>query len=242
MPTQRVPSPYDPYMPQVGCVLLVVMLAGLCLLPLFVLDAMGQALRKLHLPSAVATLTIAGILIGGFINLPIYRLNRDEDQPVLRGRLLPGVGWVPLPRTSRQTIVALNVGGCLIPAALALYESRLVLDQAPQARWALALISGVNIAVCYGLARPIPGVGIAIPAFVPPAVAVLLAWLLLNGEQYDLVRAPVAFVAGVAGPLIGADLFNLRRLGQLSAGLVSIGGAGTFDGIVISGLAAAFFA
>jgi uncharacterized membrane protein len=242
MPHRREPSPFDPYMPQVGCGLLLLMLFVMCLLPLFVFDAMETALRKLHLSPPIATLTVIGILVGGFINLPLYRVNREEAQPVMRGRMLPGLGWVPLPRASQQTIVALNVGGCLIPLVLAIYQARYVLDEAPQARWALAVAAGVNIVVCYTLARPIPGLGIAIPAFVPPAVAVLLVWLLLHGEQYDMIRAPVAFVSGVAGPLIGADLFNLRRFHQLSTGIVSIGGAGTFDGIVISGLAAAFFA
>lgn len=242
MPLRREPSPFDPYMPQVGCALLVLMLVGLCLLPFFVFDAMETALRKLHLSPTMATLTIIGILVGGFVNLPLYRVNRDEAQPVMRGHMLPGRGWVPLPRASQQTIVALNIGGCLIPLALAIYQARYVLDEAPQARWALAVAAGVNIVVCYAIARPIPGLGIAIPAFVPPAVAVLLSWLLLHGEQYDMIRAPVAFVAGVAGPLIGADLFNLRQLHRMPAGIVSIGGAGTFDGIVISGLAAAFFA
>jgi uncharacterized membrane protein len=239
---QRQPSPFDPYMPQVGCLLLVLMLCGLCLLPLVMLDLMRSALLRLHLPGPVASLALIGILVGGFVNLPLYRVNRDREQPVMRGRMLPGLGWVPLPRTSQQTIVALNVGGCLIPAALAIYETSHVMAAERQAQWALGIATITNILTCYYLARPLPGVGIAIPAFVPPLVAVLLAWLLLAGDQFDDLRAPVAFIAGVAGPLIGADLLNLRKFEQLSAGIVSIGGAGTFDGIVISGLAAALFA
>ncbi len=35
------------------------------------------------------------------------------------------------------------------------------------------------------------------------------------------------------------DLLHLRDLGRRGAGLMSIGGAGTFDGIVISGFLAA---
>ena len=239
---QRQPNPFDPYMPQVGCLLLVLMLCGLCIFPLVVFRGMEEALAKLHLPGSLATVALVGILVGGFVNIPLYRVNRDDEQPVMRGYMMPGFGWVPLPRTRQQTIVAINVGGCLIPAALAIFETTIVMSEERQARWALGITTGANILVCYYLARPIPGLGIAIPAFLPPAVAVLFSWLLLNGDQFNDVRAPVAFIAGVAGPLIGADLFNLRQFEKISAGVVSIGGAGTFDGIVISGLAAAFFA
>jgi uncharacterized membrane protein len=154
--------------------------------------------------------------------------------------MVPGLGWVPLSREARQTIVAVNVGGCLIPLALAVYEAWLV-SEVPRARWAMIIAVIVNVAVCFWSARPIRGVGIAIPAFVPPLVAIAMAWMFLGSDEGEL-RAPVAFVAGVAGPLIGADLMNLRQFERVNSGLVSIGGAGTFDGVVISGIVAAFFA
>jgi uncharacterized membrane protein len=227
-------------MPQFGCLCVVLALASLCLLPLMMFDFMATALRNLHLPGSVATLVVVGIVVGSFINLPLYRVKRDDRQPVMRGYMVPGLGWVPLPREEHETVVAVNVGGCLIPLALAIHEARMVAD-VTQAGWALVVAVLANIAVCYWLARPIPGVGIAIPAFVPPLVAIALSWILLGDATSDL-RAPVAFVAGVAGPLIGADLLNLRQFERLHTGLLSIGGAGTFDGIVISGIVAAFFA
>lgn len=234
------PRPFDPYMPQFGCLCLVLAICSLCLLPFLVFDFMETALRNLHLPAPLASLAVVGIFVGSFINLPLYRVERDGRQPVMRGYMVPGLGWVPLPRDENQTIVAVNVGGCLIPAALAVYEALHVLD-INQARWSLVVAVLVNVAVCYWLARPIPGVGIAIPAFVPPLVAIALSWMLLGDSRSDL-RAPVAFVAGVAGPLVGADLLHLRQFERLHTGLLSIGGAGTFDGIVISGIVAAFFA
>jgi uncharacterized membrane protein len=233
-------SPFDPYMPQFGCLCVVLALCSLCILPFIVIDFMQQALHNLHLPAPVASLAVFGIIVGSLINLPLYRVNRGLAQPVMRGYMVPGLGWVPLPRNDHQTIVAVNVGGCVIPATLAIFEAWMVANN-NQARWVLTLAVVVNIAVCFWIARPIRGVGIAIPAFAPPLVAVGMAWLLLGDGSSEL-RAPVAFVAGVAGPLIGADLMNLRQFERLSTGLVSIGGAGTFDGIVISGLAAAFFA
>ena len=85
--------------------------------------------------------------------------------------------------------------------------------------------------------RPVQGVGILLPGLVPAAVAALLALLFARGDA-----APVAYTAGVAGPLIGADLMHLREIEQSAVGLASIGGAGTFDGIVLSGIVAAYLA
>src|SRR5262245_47375760 len=234
-------TPFDPYTPQFGCLCVLIALCSLCLLPLVVINFMEQALKNLHLPASLASLTVLGILFGSLINLPLYRVNRPTKQPVMRGYMVPGLGWVPLPREEQQTIVAVNVGGCLIPASLALFQVGLVADHAP-ARWAILISTLVNIAVCFWVARPIRGVGIAIPAFLPPLVAIGMAWLFLGNDPTSELRAPVAFVSGVAGPLIGADLLNLRQFERLHTGLLSIGGAGTFDGIVISGLVAAFFA
>lgn len=71
----------------------------------------------------------------------------------------------------------------------------------------------------------------------PAAIAALSA-LWLAPEQ-----APqVAFVSRVLGPLIGADLLHLRDIESLDTGIASIGGAGTFDGIVLSGIVAAYLA
>jgi uncharacterized membrane protein len=236
------PASLDPYLPQIGCGLVLLVLVSMCLFPFLVVDGMGYALRKLHLAPATATLTIVGIFVGSLINLPLYRVNRHEAQAVPMGWIRTRQGWVPMERSRTQTIVALNVGGCLIPATLAAYLTSIVLHEAPQARLALILAVLVNVAACYWLARPIPGLGIALPAFIPVMLAVGSAWLLLAGNQYQDVRAPVAFIAGVSGPLIGADLLNLRRFERLSAGLLSIGGAGTFDGIVVCSLLSAFLA
>jgi uncharacterized membrane protein len=51
---------------------------------------------------------------------------------------------------------------------------------------------------------------------------------------------PIAFTAGVIGPLGGADLLHLRDIEAGESGIMSIGGAGTFDGIVLSGIIAAY--
>jgi uncharacterized membrane protein len=51
---------------------------------------------------------------------------------------------------------------------------------------------------------------------------------------------PVPFVAATIGPLVGADLLHLRQIERIDTGMVSIGGAGTFDGILLSGIMALY--
>jgi len=87
------------------------------------------------------------------------------------------------------------------------------------------------------MAQPIEGIGIALPGLFPPLIAALSALLFAPDHA-----PPVAFVAGVLGPLIGADLLHIRDISNVATGIASIGGAGTFDGIVLSGIVAAYLA
>jgi uncharacterized membrane protein len=75
------------------------------------------------------------------------------------------------------------------------------------------------------------------PAFIPPLLAAIPSVLLMPD-----FAPPIAFIAGVLGPLIGADLLHLPEIKNVATGMASIGGAGTFDGIVLSGLMAALLA
>ena len=92
-------------------------------------------------------------------------------------------------------------------------------------------------AVVYMLAQPVPQMGIAVPLFIPPVVSALVA-MLLSREH----AAPLAYVSGCLGTLIGADLMNLDELGHLGATVASIGGAGTFDGVFLTGVLAVLLA
>ncbi len=238
MPPQRPPHEML-YQPQLGCLLLTGVLLGMCILPQVVVGMLQTVLEKLHLYPMLAPLLLLGVLLGGLINIPLYRFPRDEEQFVPGSPFWGLVGWPQASRAGFESILAVNVGGCLFPLAIMMYELTIMLQAPPPARWALLAAVLVNIAVCYFVAKPIAGLGIALPAFTSPAVAVAITWLLLWHDDYALIRAPVAFIAGVCGPLIGADLLHLRDIRKISAGLVSIGGAGTFDGIVISGMLAA---
>jgi uncharacterized membrane protein len=138
---------------------------------------------------------------------------------------------IPVARR-REMVLAVNVGGALIPCLLSLY-----LWWSTGQTFKLMVATGLVALVTHQVARPIPGVGIAVPLFIPPLVAAAAAMLLSSN-----LAPPIAYVAGTMGTLIGADLLNLGRLKELRAPMVSIGGAGTFDGIFLTGIIAALLA
>ena len=199
------------------------------LLVLLHVQAVTLAFANLGLTPTLVVVIFYLSLLGSFVNIPVSRRRiRIEGKP-----------WLPLPfpiplfyypPRVREQVLAVNVGGAVIPILLALY----VLPNAPFARVLIATI--VVSAVCFVIARPQEGVGITMPAFIPPLIAALLAYLLVSDPA---ARTTVAYVSGVMGTLIGADLLNLPRIHKLGAHVVSIGGAGVFDGIFLVGILAA---
>ena len=223
---------------RVGYLPLILFLILLALLPLVFGQLFTTALMKLRLDSSTAILLVIGIILGGAINIPLKRIARSdalvEDPLAILG--LPG-RWPRFQRVRQETIIAVNVRGCLIPAGLAIYEIGHLLFDSPQSLPWLAIAVAANIAICYRLAQPVSGIGITLPGLVPAAVAAVSAFWLVPEQAPQ-----AAFVAGVLGPLIGADLLHLRDIKTLETGIASIGGAGTFDGIVLSGIVAAYLA
>ena len=124
--------------------------------------------------------------------------------------------------------MAVNLGGAILPACLSFY----LLSHAENPIRMLLALAIVTYAV-YRMARPIPGVGIGTPMFIPPILAALSA-MVINPQW----AAPTAYVAGTLGTLIGADILHLDELKHLNAPVASIGGAGTFDGIFLTGILA----
>lgn len=214
-----------------GLVALLMTLLLLLFMPLLLADAMVSVLQQLGITRSFAALLVLAIFVGGLFNIPVRRTSRGE---VLAYRPFDLYGIDRLaPRLvekSTQQVLALNVGGCVIPLLIVAYQF-MRLGSHDDGVW-LALLAAcvLNTAACYLLARPVAGLGILLPIFVPGCLAAMMALLLTPAHAPS-----VAFCAGVLGPLIGADLLHLRDLGRSGAGLLSIGGAGTFDGIVVSG-------
>lgn len=132
------------------------------------------------------------------------------------------------------TLVAINLGGALIPTAVSIY----LLSQSAQSTLILSLIDIAIVALITKIiARPVKGVGIVTPALIAPIIAAVIALLLSPASAKT-----IAYTAGVIGTLIGADLVNLPKISKLGAPVASIGGAGTFDGVFLSGIIAVIIA
>ena len=196
------------------------------------LGALHFAYRRLGVSSGVALLLLLGSLVGSYINLPVVSLS---GQQVLTGQDVSYFGMqytVPVVVEWPGTVIAVNVGGAVIPGLVSLYllfRNRLWLRGAI----AIALVA----IVCHSIAQPVPGLGIALPVFVPAISTALVAFLLSKGDA-----APLAYISGSLGTLIGADLLNLGSIQGLGAPVASIGGAGTFDGIFLTGILAVLIA
>jgi uncharacterized membrane protein len=139
---------------------------------------------------------------------------------------------VPVVASWPGTVLAVNVGGAVIPTLMSTY---LVLRYQ---LWLKAAIATVVIAfVIHMMATPVHGIGIAVPVFAPVVTTAILAFIL--SREY---AAPLAYIGGSMGTLIGADLLNLDKISGLGAPVASIGGAGTFDGIFLTGILAVLLA
>lgn len=185
--------------------------------------------------SPFTTITIFFLaLLGSTVNVPLYTTESTQplqtNTPSFRFNFL-----YPETRTVFQkvdTTIAVNLGGAVIPVLISAYLLYTHPDIWIQFLIGIALVSAIS----YRFSRIIPGIGISLPLFIPPVVAALVA-IALPGPDTIL-----AFVSGVSGVLIGADILNIHRTGELQSRTMSIGGAGTFDGIFLTGIVSVLIA
>lgn len=237
----RLPNEGLPRVRLTGCLVLTLMLLTLCVLPLLFFEVATQALENLNLSPLAASFVLLGMLLGSFVNLPVARFPTDREVVVRTFEPIGGWFFPRYERLRHEIVVAVNVGGCVIPVLLAVWQLLFIVGGGTEPLAVMLIGMSVNTAVCYWTARPLPNLGIALPLYLPALVALSTAWIGLWGQAFDPYRASVAFVIGITGPLVGADLLHWKDFKEVGMGTVSIGGAGTWDGIVLSGLMAALF-
>jgi uncharacterized membrane protein len=189
------------------------------------------AFERIGFNSVEYLLILWGTLLGSMINVPVGEVKNAEPLVAVQEVKVFGLYYrVPsVVYRHSVTVIAVNLGGAAIPILVSAY---VLLTHADLL--SAALVGTIVVAVMVHLmVRKVKGVGIVTPSILPPVVAAVVSYLLVPGSP-----AVVAYVSGTLGALIGADLTNLRGIGSLGAPMASIGGAGTFDGVFLTGLVA----
>ncbi len=212
-------------------------LAGLILLGILVflieIKAISYAYEKAGIDHRYVFAVLILSLLGSAVNIPLVRLGGGPT--VITSQIVHhhGMDYVVPAVTHTGTLLAVNVGGALIPALVSIYLLWKMPELLPKALLGVAIMTLAT----YAMAEPVRGVGISLPTLMPALLAALVALVL------DRRRAPpLAYVSGTLGVLIGADLLNLGLISSLGAPVASIGGAGTFDGVFLTGLIAVLLA
>ena len=191
--------------------------------------ALTLAFDKLGLSAESGFLLLFVSLFGSIINLPLFTVSAEAPPTEAVPEVLRGLLRRTLREFHGRTLIAINVGGGLIPALFSLY----LIGRGGLPLPVLGSAVGIVALVSHLVSRPLPGIGIGIPIFVAPIAAALTA-LLLDPEH----SAALAYVSGTLGVLIGADLLRLKDIRRMGTPVAAIGGAGTFDGIFITGIVA----
>ena len=179
--------------------------------------------------------------IGSNINLPLFVVESEEPVPQFETvRFFGRIYRIPKVNIDKKkTLVLINVGGAIVPTLISLY---LFFISIPACADNLLTTYTNTFAVLFGVifttyqsAQLVKGVGITTLAWGPPTMTVFITMLI---NYFSPLSCPVqiAYIGGTMGALIGADLLNLSKITGIGP-VVSIGGAGTFDGIYLSGLA-----
>ena len=220
------------YLPLTPGLFSILVLLFVGLLILIQLRILRYAYMRLGIGPGMALLLLFGSLIGSYFNIPITVL---AGPAVKSGQIVEFFGMryiAPVVVAWPGTVLAVNVGGAVIPTVMSAY-----LMFRYQFWLKATLVTAAIALVIHSMATPVPGIGIAVPVFAPVMTTAILAFLL--SREY---APPLAYIGGSMGTLIGADLMNLDKITGLGAPVASIGGAGTFDGIFLTGILAVLLA
>ena len=233
--------------------MLLILAAPLIVVYLF-LRLTAEAFAQVGFSHWHALLMVFGSFVGSSVNFPLHEGLITSYPPIFleAASFLSPVVDLTFPTTFHPVSLAVNLGGCIIPVIVSL--TILVRCHVSAQR---AILGTLIVAVItYTMAVPVADEGITLPVYVPPTLAAVCGLVL--ARRYQTAPA-LAYISGSMGTLLGADIFNLLTLGVLAelappmVGpgsmdmstkplVLSIGGAGVFDGIFLTGVMAVLLA
>lgn len=191
------------------------------------------AFDKLGLSQGSAMLLLITSLVGSGINLPLFTVDATREPDPRWAERLRWMAAFYRNLDPKKVLIAINAGGGIIPVAFSVY----LLNHNPLSPLIVLAAIAIQSGICYAFSRPIAGVGVGMPILIAPISAAVTAVTLAPDNS-----APLAYICGTLGVLMGADVLRLRDVRGLGSPLASIGGAGTFDGVFITGLVAVLLA
>lgn len=225
------------FLPLFVVILLIILAIPLIIIYLF-LRLTETAFEQVGFNHWHASLAVFGSVLGSLVDIPLTP-HPFSAYPQWYLALATAVG-IDVPAAFHSVTLAANLGGCIIPVAICLH----LLLQGRATLLKAALGIAVVAIITYGAAEPVPNEGILLPFWLSPLLGALCGLALARGYR----RAPpLAYISGAMGTLLGADILNLLTPGVIpslspllshaSRPLVlSIGGAGVFDGIFLTGI------
>ncbi len=191
-----------------------------------------------------ASLAVFGSILGSLVDLPLMSapITAYPAWYVTLMSLYPQ----SFPTTFHSLYLAVNLGGCIVPLVI---SAHLLISRQASAGKSLFGVA-IVAAITYYVAEAIPGQGIALPFWLSPLLAAVIGLALAGGYRGS---PPLAYISGTIGTLIGADVLSILTPGVLPALspvnlirakplVLSIGGAGVFDGIFLTGIIAVLLA
>ena len=188
------------------------------------LNIFGTAFRKLGFPPEYSVYFLFLSLPCSYVNFPIKKVRSrvsvisDKASDTLRSGLASS-------SLKMYSTIAINIGGAVIPIIMSVFLSTKVN--------LVEILSGIFILtiIIHKIARPVKGSGIAIHALLPPLLAAFVA-IIISPQNAPVI----AYISGTFGCILGIDILNLKKIPDLGVPFVSIGGAGTFDAIFLTGI------
>jgi uncharacterized membrane protein len=195
-----------------------------------------------NLPVGIIVLIAVSILIYlGAAHRVLDRLRlTDKAALAVLGALIIG-SLIDIPFTVGNITFVLNVGGALVPIALAIYLISRAGTNIEKVRPLVAalvtaaVVFGIGSFLMTGLPEPAGRFAYVDIIYIYPVVAAVIAYAVGRSRRG-------AWIAATLGVLL-ADAFHGALLaGRGMAGLVHFGGAGVFDVVVVAGVLAVLLA
>jgi uncharacterized membrane protein len=195
----------------------------------------------LGLPPEYVSFFLLLSLIGSYINLPVTTIESRIPIQTFREMKIFGVTW-QIPSISygvSRTFIMVNLGGAVMPVITSIYLLIKTIPECsnnPLSTYFATLLVLIIVSILVNKsARIVKGLGIATPAYAPPLITVFSVILI---DMFFPLQCPIpiTYIGGTIGTLIGADLMNFNKIPEIGTPLISIGGAGTFDGVFLTGI------